>query len=191
MDIEQVDESLITQYYNCDDVALEQLCLRYWKRLYVFLRRPGVSLSDVEDLVQETMIKVAGTKDRLHSRYRKGNVGAWILTIAKNTLFDFFRKNDQPVPFAEMYWDNEEGNTGSVEDSAIETVWSGKAPDLIATIAFDECVFTLKHEEQFVIMSILQGLTLDEVAKLLEITPSAVFRLKKRAIRQLRDCLQA
>lgn len=73
------------------------------KRLYFgmgrdFLRHfvwRGLSAADAQDVLQETVVKIAGSAATAHSPDR---AGAWFWKIAKNCLVDHFRKRQGASP---------------------------------------------------------------------------------------------
>lgn len=73
------------------------------KRLYFgmgrdFLRHfvwRGLSAADAQDVLQETVVKIAGAADQAHSSDR---AGAWFWKIAKNCLVDHLRKGQGASP---------------------------------------------------------------------------------------------
>lgn len=78
-----------------DDAAFECLVNRYLdaiRQLYT-QRARGTSV-DVDDLLQETMVKVFLHLDRYDSKY---TFGQWIFTIARNTFVDHMRRKRDDI----------------------------------------------------------------------------------------------
>lgn len=98
------NEQLITQYLSGDQMALEILISKNLKLIYNFHLRQTNDPTIAEDLTQETFIKV--WKNLKKFKVDK-NFQVWLFTIAKNTLFDYFKKKKILV-FSD--WEDDDGN---------------------------------------------------------------------------------
>ncbi|MFI3320171.1 MAG: sigma-70 family RNA polymerase sigma factor [Rikenellaceae bacterium] len=79
-----------------DDVAFEYLFTRYRESIRrLLISRLGSSQGDVDDLMQETFIKVYINIHRYDPNY---TFGQWIYTIARNTFVDYYRKRQDDLP---------------------------------------------------------------------------------------------
>ena len=88
------DSQLVDWVLAGDKSAFEYLFNRYGesiRRLYV--QRLGSS-GDVDDLLQETFIKVFINLARYDREY---TFGQWVYTIARNTLIDYVRKRHEDL----------------------------------------------------------------------------------------------
>lgn len=75
------DEALMESLQNGDDQALTTLMHRWELGVKAFLLRLGVPAADVEDVAQETFVRLYQKRDR----YRVGaTFKPWLLTIAGN-----------------------------------------------------------------------------------------------------------
>ena len=72
--------------------ALPQVALLCAKaiRSFRFIRNPA----DVEDIVQDAVVKVWRAFDQLNPH---SNAAAWVMRIARNTAIDFMRRKDHPA----------------------------------------------------------------------------------------------
>jgi RNA polymerase sigma-70 factor, ECF subfamily len=108
------DKELIARYLGGDDQAFEQLLKRYLSVVYNFIFQMTRDRAAVDDLTQETFIKVWKHLARFD---RKKSFKAWIFTIAKNTTYDFLKKK-RTLPFS--YFDDGTGdNRWEVADEKI------------------------------------------------------------------------
>lgn len=118
------DENLIERYVQGDISALDELIARYKKPLYSFLWRFTKSSADVDELFQETWLRVI----RKAEDFEKNRFKGWIFRIAHNLMIDRSRLNrghlslDQPVV-------SQEGGIGSLGDTLPS---SGTGPDALA-----------------------------------------------------------
>ena len=83
------DQHLVALVLEGDDHAFEYLFNRYRDAIHrLFVARLG-GVSDTDDLLQETFIKVYININRYSPNY---TFGQWVYTIARNTFIDFMRR---------------------------------------------------------------------------------------------------
>jgi len=89
------DDELIEKSLGADNRAFKQLVERHLKAVYNFLYQITKDYSSLDDLTQETFIKVWKNLSRFES---SKSFKVWIFTIARNTAYDFLRKkNSKPL----------------------------------------------------------------------------------------------
>lgn len=89
------DYQLITLSIDGDSVAFENLFNRYRDAIYqLYQQRLGGNNIDINDLLQETFVKVFLNLDKYDQRF---TFGQWIYAIAKNTFIDYMRKRRDDV----------------------------------------------------------------------------------------------
>ncbi|MFH1183070.1 MAG: RNA polymerase sigma factor [Candidatus Moraniibacteriota bacterium] len=98
------DQELIQNILARDDRAFEKLLKRYLKPVYNFIYQLTNDSSVIDDLTQETFIKVWKNLRRFD---KSKNFKVWLFAIAKNTAYDFLKKK-KTVPFS--YYTDGEGN---------------------------------------------------------------------------------
>src|SRR5205814_84266 len=72
--------------------ALEELCGRYWRPLYIYARRVGVSPADAEDLVQSFYSNFLKNNYLRDLNSEKGRFRALLLTCFKNNSFNEWKR---------------------------------------------------------------------------------------------------
>ncbi len=72
--------------------ALETLCRAYWKPLYAFVRREGLSREDARDLTQGFFALILERRDLDNVRKEKGRFRSYLLTALKHFLTDEWRR---------------------------------------------------------------------------------------------------
>lgn len=118
------DEKLIERYVQGDLGALDKLIARYKKPLYSFLWRFTKSSADVDELFQETWLRVI----RKAGDFEQNRFKGWLFRIAHNLMIDRSRLNrghlslDQPTV-------SQEGEMGSLLDTLPS---SGTGPHALA-----------------------------------------------------------
>ncbi|MCG9694927.1 RNA polymerase sigma factor SigZ [Vibrio sp. Isolate22] len=75
---------------NNTSLNLEQVWAEYQQTLKAFLHSKVSNTADVEDLLQEILIK---TFQNLHKVQDASSVKSWLFQLANNTIIDFYRKH--------------------------------------------------------------------------------------------------
>lgn len=68
------------------DAALEMLCHRYWRPIFVFIRRNCFNREEAEDLTQAFFARLLGRRDLDTVRKEKGRLRSYLLVAVKNFL---------------------------------------------------------------------------------------------------------
>jgi len=90
--------------------ALERLCRIYWRPIYSFLRRQGISADDAQDLTQGFFTLLLERRDLRTVRKEKGRLRSYLLTALKHFLTDEDRrakaikrgKGERLIPLEEL-----------------------------------------------------------------------------------------
>jgi RNA polymerase sigma factor (sigma-70 family) len=72
--------------------ALEKLCRIYWRPIYSFLRRQGISADEAQDLTQGFFALLLERRDLRTVRKEKGRLRSYLLTALKHFLADEHRR---------------------------------------------------------------------------------------------------
>lgn len=103
----QTDSNLIMLYQNGDENALASLIERHKKDLYTFIFYKLMDEDLVNDIFQDTFIKIIVTlKER---RYKEENKFIlWAKRIAHNLIIDHYRLQSKNIKISETTFENEE-----------------------------------------------------------------------------------
>ncbi len=94
------DHALVRRVIAGDHAAFEYLFERYGKAIRrLFVQRMG-SVAEVDDLLQETFVKVFVHLHRYNPQY---TFGQWLYTIARNTFIDHVRKQQEDLTIDERF----------------------------------------------------------------------------------------
>ena len=168
------DEELMKRYQSGDEAAFEEIYSRYGKKIYGFLMRRLGQPDDCAELFQETFL-------RLHkgrSLYRpEMPFKAWVYTIANNLIRDRLRVNGR----------SRISQLPEGEENPIE----GVVPDGSHKLFFFKEAFARLTDDQreAIILSRLQGLRYEEIARVMGRSTEAVNQLIQRAMHHLRECI--
>ena len=160
----QTDEALAARVAEGDEPALRELLRRYERPLASFLHR-HTGGRDVEDLYQETWLRVVRAAERFDQRRR---FSTWLFQIAVNLCRDWHRR-PPPEPHAAT----DELGSASLEhsDAALD------AAQLLARLP--------AAQREVIVLRYYQDLSEDDVAAILDIPKGTVKSRMHQAIARL------
>lgn len=176
------DKKLIEKYLSGDDAAFEQLTRKYLKNVYNFLFRITSDRAVLDDLTQETFIKVWKNMRRYD---KEKSFKAWLFTIAKNTAFDYLKKK-KTLPFANFTSDEGYSYFDEIPEDKI-------LPDELleqkdAAKQLEEKLEKIPEQYRIILtMRYMDDLTLHEIADILALPYNTIKSQHARALRNLRD----
>ena len=180
----QSDENLILAMARGGDVdAFNRLVMLHQDAVYGFsislTRQPAIA----DDVTQETFISAF----RSISKMRGDNVRAWLLRIARNKAYDYFRRQKR----------RRESSVDEDTDVFREKLVSDNpspadvAMNLELREALEHCVGGLSHQHREVIVLVdVQGQSYDDAAAVCGVNIGTVKSRLNRARRRVRDCLR-
>lgn len=77
----------------------EEFCDVYGKVIYAVALKSGMGRADIEDVVQETMVRIAKLIPSFEYDPAKGSFKSWVLTIARSRMIDCIRKRERERRF--------------------------------------------------------------------------------------------
>jgi RNA polymerase sigma-70 factor (ECF subfamily) len=176
------DASLVAQAQHGDLDAFNQLAQRYERHVYnVSFRMLGNSQL-AEDVTQETFLKAY----RGLAKLRGDNLRAWLLRIASNTCNDLLRsrRGRQDVSL-ELLTEEREVTWASSDPSPEEEALRGELGREI-----QRGLLTLPQEQRMVLVLVdVEGMSYEEAAEAIGISPGTVRSRLSRARAKLRDYL--
>ncbi|MEZ6096523.1 MAG: sigma-70 family RNA polymerase sigma factor [Pirellulaceae bacterium] len=184
------DVRLMLEVRNGSASAYEKLVKKYEQRIFGFFEHM-VARDQAEDLAQEVFLRVF----RARENYTPGaKFSTWLFTITHNVASNALRRRSRNMEFNLSPDSNRPGNTGALERLAISA--SGHQP----TRQLDNseraeivraAIQSLKERQRTaVLLSKYEGMSYQEIADTMELTPQAVKSLLSRARANLKDILQ-
>lgn len=170
------DASLMVAATKGDDSAFEQLVVRHQKSLLNFFYRSCV-YTDVEDLVQQTFVRLYRYRDRYSPTAK---FTTFLYLIARQVRVDEIRKRIHLQELRDRYSAELEVNGAY----STEEPYSGAADDLQGALS----KLSEAHRD-VVVLGMLQELPYSEVAKILDIPEGTVKSRMHHALRELRQIL--
>lgn len=92
------DSTLVRDYINGKEVALEILIKRHQQRLFSFIYSKVQDREVTEDIFQDTFIKVIRTLKKGNYN-EEGKFLPWVMRISHNLVIDYFRRNNRMPTF--------------------------------------------------------------------------------------------
>ncbi|MCL2575820.1 MAG: sigma-70 family RNA polymerase sigma factor [Defluviitaleaceae bacterium] len=162
-----------------DEYTLESVYNKHYKNVYNYIAFRINNHHDTEELASQTFEKVI----KSWGRYNPANpLEAWIITIAKNVVTDYFRKNArrQFISF----------------DSLVQAISPNREPEEIVVASEENralmmAMTRLKDKErQILSMKFATELKHSEIANILGIGENNVRVIVHRALKKLRNLLE-
>jgi RNA polymerase sigma-70 factor (ECF subfamily) len=165
---------LVERAQRGDRVALEELYLLHFDRIYSYLHMSVGSRHDAEDLTTQTFVKMLEAIGRF--QWRSVPFSAWLFRIAHNLAMDHFRANRRWQPEEEVP-ETVQGEESSAEEQALASLGQTSMMRLIDRLSPEQRqVLTLKFVFRF---------SNAEAAAILGKTEGAVKSLQHRALASL------
>lgn len=156
--------------------ALGELFRDVYPRVVRYLSafEPG----EADDLGSDTWIDVVGALDRFEGDER--GLRALALTIARRRLIDHHRwRSRRPVVPAEPERLERLADVGDVEEEALTELATREALERISRLP--------REQAEVVLLRLLGGLSVEEVARIMDKRPGTVRVIQHRALRRLAD----
>jgi RNA polymerase sigma-70 factor (ECF subfamily) len=176
--METTDEQLTEHIADGPD-AFAGLYDRYLPKIYAYLYYRVQHRETVEDLAGDTFMKALAAFESFDAE--KGTFSAWIYRIARNILFDHFRKTGRrPVADAEDIW----SLLSTGEDVARD------ADARLRMAQVDAAMTKLDAgARELLLLRIWDGLSYREIAEITGRTEDASKMAVSRALKRLREAL--
>lgn len=185
------DVRLMLRVRGDDAEAFEELMLRYQNRVVALLAHVTGRRDLAEDMAQDVFLRVY----RARQRYVPGSkFSTWLFTIAHNVASNAQRtlSRRREVSIASTGG----GDSGAMSLDAAAVAASGLMPTrqldkLELRDAVNVAVASLsERQREAVLLNKFEHLSYEEIAEVMELTPSAVKSLLTRARANLRDALE-
>ena len=183
--MDRTDQDLIAAYFQGETEAFDILVKRHLPALYTFIRRYSPEQNMVDDIVQETFVKVWRNLKKFDT---SKNFRTWLFTIGRMTMIDWFRKK-KSVAFSVL--DTEERNFSDTlideKESAAETFDMALQVTALIDVSKqlsppDRVILTLYFQE---------NLTFQEIAEVLDQSINTVKSRHRRALSKLKKNIHA
>ena len=178
-------QSLLKRLKNWnDDSSWEVFFETYWKLIYSVARKAGLTETEAQDVVQETIISVAKKMPDFHYDPAIGTFKAWLMRLTRWRITDHLRRktyqvNGERKP-REQQLDNDllenHPDLGAID---LEAVWESEWKNQLLEAAMSR-VRELSNSRQFQMfyLHVCKGLSAREVAERLQVKLPEVYFAK-------------
>ena len=179
------EQELVLALQRRDARALGLVFSRYQSRIYSFLLRLCGRADVADDLFQETLVQLARYADRLRP---DTSLSAWLYTVARNRYRSYRRARLLHALRLDVFADQPVSDVGMIKkvrtplDEVLLTDEQRQVEQAIATLGE-------KFREVLLLVGV-DGLTSEQAAQVLGITPVAVRQRLSRARGQLAEALR-
>ncbi len=183
------DEELMDGVAGGEALAFDQLLERHGKPLFNFFLRQVGNVTEAEDLVQTTFVRILQAAPSFDPAQK---FTTWAYRIAHNLCVDFFRRQQhrRAVSLDEPLTDDESLTLGDLmaDDAPAPGL---RFEDNQLQAAIRRAVTTLPVEQRaVVVLCHFEGRSYPEIAETLDIPVGTVKSRMHNAMRRLRDQLQ-
>jgi RNA polymerase sigma-70 factor, ECF subfamily len=187
MDGRDDDTEAVARARAGDADAFRRLVERHSHNVFRLAYRMTRNEHDAEDVVQETFLRAYRSLHRFEDR---SHFGSWIYRITANCAYDSLRARErrqeatEPVTTDDAA-DGPVARMPSREPAPDRLVFGGEIRRRVALAmgrmsALEKSAFTLRH---------LQGMSIKEIGRALDLDASAAKQSVFRAVRKMRDAL--
>jgi len=178
--------TLIERLKNWQDQSSWQAFFdTYWKLIYGVARKTGLSDTEAQEVVQETMISVAKHMPKFTYDRSIGSFRTWLLQMTRWRIADQLRKRKRS---AELHAENEDAPGTSTIDKVIDpigsiltTIWDAEWEKTILEAALAKVKRKVDPEKyQIFDFYVNKGWSPEKVAATFNTTVSQVYNAKHR-----------
>ena len=182
------EEMLIKMAQNGDSDAFNQLMDDYFKKIYNIAFRMANNADDAADMTQEIMIKLF---KNISSFSGNSKFSTWVYRVATNTCLDELKKLKRHKNFSidKDIETDDGGYSYEVEDTSPSPETLSEQKELKSIVASAIGMLNPDHKAVLVLRDI-QGLSYDEIARIVKCTEGTVKSRISRARAQLKIIIE-
>jgi RNA polymerase sigma-70 factor (ECF subfamily) len=170
---------LVDRAQQGDRVALEELYLLHFDRIYSYLHMSVGNRHDAEDLTTQVFVRMLESIGKF--RWRSAPFSAWLFRIAHNLAMDHFRANKRWQPEEEVP-EPDPGEGSAAEEEALESIGRQSMLELIENLS--------QEQQQVLTLKFVFNFSNADAATILEKTEGAIKSLQHRALASLQRQLE-
>lgn len=170
------EEQLLERFKEGDSQAFILLVERWERPMFLYLRAFMGPSDELEDLIQQTFLKVWSQRSQLTSSFFK----AWIFKIARNLTLDYLRQKKRKK--------NLEGNLEENLEWDFQQIEEGVALEeerKMLKKAIGEVLS--KREQEVIYLSYFADLSDGEIADLLSLQVQTIYSTRYNSLKKLKD----
>jgi RNA polymerase sigma-70 factor (ECF subfamily) len=185
--------SLLGRLKNLDDQDSWKVFFdTYWKLIYNTAHKSGLTESEAQDVVQETILAVCKNMPQFEYDERKGSFKGWLLGQTRWRIADQFRKRE-PVFDAKRKRVETSTRTGTIERVAdpaslvLEENWNTEWETNLMVVALEHLKRNVdaKHYQAYDLCA-MKGWSVTKAARFLGLSSGNVYLIKHRLTKLLK-----
>lgn len=179
------DASLIQEYIEGNERALEAIILRHKLKIYNFIYSKVFDRDTAEDIFQETFIKVIKTLKR-GVYNEEGKFLPWVMRIAHNLVIDYFRKSNR-IP---IFDNNDEYDIFQLIGDGNPTIESSMINDQVVEDLQKLIVELPDDQKEVLTMRLYKDMSFKEIAESTGVSINTALGRMRYAIINLRKMIE-
>jgi len=172
--------ALVQRAQGGDSDAFAQIYDRYVDTVYRYVYYRIGDRTQAEDFTSETFVRALRRLDSF--TYRGRDLGAWLITISRNIIFDHVKSSRYRL----------EVMTGEVDDT--RHVQEGPEHAVLARLDSARLLHNVRQlgseQQECIVLRFFQGLSVAETAQIMDKNDGAIKALQHRAVRRLATLLK-
>lgn len=171
------DKKLFKKFLEGDNQALEKIVKKYEKNLKYFILKYVKDIDAAEDIYQSVMVYMLEKKEIYDDKY---SLKTYLYTIAKSRALNYIKKQKR------VYLESEDNLTMHEEERLLEDIiLSNERKEKIVSIMKK---MSIEYQEVLYLI-IIEGLSYEETARIMEKTISQIKNLTYRARKKMKKLL--
>lgn len=166
--------ALTERLRQSDETAFRALFDRHYERLYLFTFSYLKNREQAEDVVQETFLQLWKSRHTLNSQLPPD---ALLFTIAKRLTLNALRKQTNGIAAKNRFWQRIKKKSNETENTVLFNELKRHTEQLLQTLP--------PQQQQVFLLSRQEGLSYEEIAERLQISPHTVRNHLSSALKQL------
>lgn len=178
--------SLLSRLQNWDDQeSWQDFFDTYWRLIYSFALKSGLTATEAEDVVQETIISVARNIQKFKRDRSLGSFKGWLRNLTRWRIADHLRKRTNPEDITPITFAEDgsfEINLAEIPASTeAESVWENEWRANLMKVALQNVKNAVKEEHyQIFDLYVLKEWPAAKVAQTLDVNVGKVYLIKYR-----------
>ncbi len=187
-------QSLLNRLKNCDDhESWSEFFNTYWRLIYSVALKAGLTETEAQEVVQETVIRVSKSMPEFTYNPEAGSFKAWLLNLTRWRITDQLRKRRREQSAS---WDQEKmEELVDPRGLHLERVWDEEWEKNVMETALQRVKAQVSPKQyQIFDLYVLKKWPVPKVASLLGVSPGQVYmarhrisRLVKAEVKKIQD----
>jgi len=182
-------KSLLSRLKNWDDNdSWHEFFETYWRLIYDVARQAGFNDAEAKDVVQETIVSVAGQINDFRYDPTKGRFKNWVRLIARRRIADQLRKKYREAGRVNVGenedWKSREETMASISDPAsdeLDAIWDREWQKRLAMMAMERVKRRVSAEHyQIFELCTVQDWPAGKIAKALGVSVAMIYVTRHR-----------